>query len=628
MKIRPRAPAKHNGYGGVTMALAVINDDDKDNEKLVFEEVVQLSKSRPREKFIQEVARRAKVSEERAREKVLEVLAEQQELPLDIPKDKPSAAGSSKAETLAVAYLDQEGRVKVFLDPLGVPHVAIWEEEDRRYVHRLLGTTFRRILMHFAYSVLGWTPSSEILKNAIDLLAAITRNKNRRIELHVRTAWLEESFHYDLGNGRAVRVTGQGYDVVTAPILFRHFPHQEEQVEPTSGGDLRDVLSFLNIADEKMQLLYIVDLVAGLIPGISRPISVFHGAHGSAKSTALKLKRKLMDPALPEIQSPPKDVADFARWGAHNMCLYLDNISSLPDWLSDAFARYCTGDGFSKRTLFTDDDDFILIPWGVGGIAGINLVVTAADLLDRSLVYKLERITGDRNITDGELWERFEKLRPSLLGAMFDALAGAIKLHPTIQRPDQLPRLADYAFWGCAVAQALGYPADEYWDALELNRKHQTEEALDASPVAQAVLEFMTDRTSWEGTATELLQELNTVAERLRIDVRAKAWPKDYRWVTRRINLVVPNLADQGIVFIVLDPDGKSRSLTLTRSGNDVSDVEDVNDVATDRDRDNNNTPAEGDDVADDVSSYAPMSDNKTNDINNRSRPKEEDFPF
>ena len=355
-------------------------------------------------------------------------------------------------------------------------------------------------------------------------------------------------------------------------LLFRHYAHQAVQVEPTAGGTLEDVLSYVNITDPDMRILFVTDLVAGLIPGIPRPISVFHGPHGSAKSTALRLKKRLMDPAAPELQAPPKDAMEFVRIASHNFCVYLDNLSSIQDWLSDSLARFCTGDGFVKRALYTDDDDYIYTPQGVGGITGINLVVTAADLLDRSLVFQLDRIQDDHNVTEADLWNRFDEARSGLLGAMFDTLAKAIRIRETLERPARLPRLADYAMWGCSVALAMGHSAEAYWNAYATNTSRQTTEALDASPVAQAVLVFMEDKQEWKGTPSELLTELNKIAEEIAVDTSARAWPKDASWVTRRLNLVLPNLAQVGISY-KLSRANKTRVVHFTSSGYAVTPV-------------------------------------------------------
>ena len=122
--------------------------------------------------------------------------------------------------------------------------------------------------------------------------------KGNEYRLNVRTAWRESAIYYDLGDWRAVRITSDGWEIEERPtILFKRFSAQKQQVEPERGGSILDILPLINIQDERLQLLYVTDLVAGLIPGIPRPVSIFHGPQGSAKSTALRYKWALVDPS-------------------------------------------------------------------------------------------------------------------------------------------------------------------------------------------------------------------------------------------------------------------------------------------------------------------------------------------
>ncbi len=53
----------------------------------------------------------------------------------------------------------------------------------------------------------------------------------------------------------------------------------------------------------------------------------------------------------------PRNPAELVQQLAHHWMPIYDNITSIPLWISDTFCRATTGDGFSKRELYTDDED-------------------------------------------------------------------------------------------------------------------------------------------------------------------------------------------------------------------------------------------------------------------------------
>ena len=564
MKVEMRS-RRINGAGDLTGTVAIYGDDGR----FMWEDATNLSKSRQRERLIAEIADRAKVPHEKARDAVLQLMEDQRAAHLGVDEGTEAPKNERKANVLVKSFLGDD--IELFHDQGLEPYVAV-PSGPQRALYRLRSGTFRDRLAFHSYSVLGEVPSSETVRSSINTMAGMAMFNSPTHRLHNRTAWHDGALWYDLGDWSAVRVTSGGWQVVERPpILFRRFSHQKPQVAPVQGGDLRDILQLVNIPDSNFQTLYVTDIAAGNIPDIPVAASVVCGPHGSAKTSLLRYKRELMDPVEVPIQGPPRDIGEFVQIASHNHLMFLDNLSSLPGWLSDAMSRFCTGDGFIKRALYTDDDDFVYKPRGVGGISGINLVVTAPDLLDRSIIYRLERIPEEDRRSEEELNAEFDAMKPELLGAMFDALAGAMTVKDGIQ-PPKLPRLADYALWGCAVAVAIGYTEDEYWAAIDANSRTQTTEALDASPIAQAVCALMVDKESWTGTPSELLTALNTVAAREMIDTAAKAWPKDANWVTRRLNLVVPNLAQVGIT-LRSQGEGNQRRVTISSSGNAVNAV-------------------------------------------------------
>ena len=142
-------------------------------------------------------------------------------------------------------------------------------------------------------------------------------------------------------------------------------------------------------------------------------------------------------------------MAELVQFGSHNLCLFLDNISHLADCSSDALARFSTGDGFIKRALYTNDDDALFTPQGVVAINGINLVATAPDLLDRSLIFKLGRPADSERRLEVEIMGEFEALRPKLLGAIFTALSYAMGHLDTAKLPSPSDSRSCFGIYTC-----------------------------------------------------------------------------------------------------------------------------------------------------------------------------------
>jgi len=137
---------------------------------------------------------------------------------------------------------------------------------------------------------------------------------------------------------------------------------------------------------------------------------VGYGDQGSAKTTAEKMLLELVDPSsTPCLRT--RDAAELVQALAHRFAAVLDNVSSLPTWLSDLLCCAITGDGFTKRQLFTDDDDVIYSYRRAILFNGINIAISKPDLLDRSLLIQLERISDEHRREEAEVWNREPRRR-------------------------------------------------------------------------------------------------------------------------------------------------------------------------------------------------------------------------
>lgn len=420
---------------------------------------------------------------------------------------------------------------------------------DGREIYKLRSRTFRQYIAHCLYKQIDKVISSDVINNIVQVLEGKAIFEGKRHELAVRMATQDNAIWYDLGNGSAVHIDKDGWTISEMPpILFRRYVHQSLQVEPRHGSDLKKLCNFINLKHDEDKLLFLVYTVAAFIPGFPHPILVFYGAQGSGKTTPQRILKSLIDPSLLKTLSAPDNVREFVQLVSHHYFVFFDNISSLKQWLSDSLARAVTGDGFSKRELYSDDDDIIYSFQRTIALNGINLVVQRADLLERSILISLERISKKERREEQEFWEEFNKQKPYLLGSIFTIVAGALRERPDIQLTSR-PRMADFARWGCAIAKALGYAQEEFLTAYSNNIAKQNTEAIEASPVATTIVALMSTQDAWEGTATDLYKELESHAQSLRIDTKSHEWPKDPSALSRKLNVTQTNLAEEGILI-------------------------------------------------------------------------------
>jgi hypothetical protein len=268
---------------------------------------------------------------------------------------------------------------------------------------------------------------------------------------------------------RAVEVTSSGWSVVSdPPVWFRRPGGMLSLPMPERGGDLIELRPFVNISEEDWPLL-LASVVGAMRPRGPYQVSAFHGEQGSAKSTTARVIRSLIDPNKAALRAEPRSPHELAIAAGNAWLLVYDNLSYLRDWLSDGFCRLATGDGFAARELYTDTDEIIFDAQRPVILTGIGELATRSDLLDRSLILTLPRISDDRRRDEESFWHEFGEVRPRLLGALLDALSVALRRLADVQL-EQQPRMADFARFAVAAEPALGLPEGTFLAAYEGKR--------------------------------------------------------------------------------------------------------------------------------------------------------------
>jgi len=413
--------------------------------------------------------------------------------------------------------------VELFTTPLGeaygrIPVGGHWETWPLR------AKVFRHWLARCFYQCYGHTAHSQAMLDALATIEGHALYDSDVAEVHVRIGADGDVLYLDLADDgwRAVQISRDGWQVVAdSTVRFRRSAGMLPLPEPVRGGDLERLQANVNVGDDDWQLL-VAWLIGALRPVGPYPVLCLHGEQGSAKSTTAALLRALIDPNEAMLRAEPRDGRDLMIAARNCWIIALDNLSRLPDWLSDALCRLATRGGYATRTLYTDVDETIVSAQRPILLNGIEELATRGDLLDRAIVCYLPRIENYR--PEEELWQRFEEARPAILGGLLDAVVCALQ-HEHDVRLEHVPRMADFARWVTAAEPELGWQPGSFLASYEGKRSETHELAIEASPIGQAVRDLVEQQEEFFGLASELLERLNQIAGEER--TRRFDWPKN-----------------------------------------------------------------------------------------------------
>jgi hypothetical protein len=421
--------------------------------------------------------------------------------------------------------------------------------DGRRETWAVRSKGFRRWLFLVYAKITGTAPSTEALQRAIAALDASAFIDGDEREVFLRVAEQDEIVYVDLCDKRwrAIEISaGGGWHIINEPpVRFRRSPAMLALPEPEKGGSIELLRKYLNVRDDVDFTLIVAWLLAALRPRGPYPILGVSGEHGSAKSTAAKVLRALVDPNELPLRRPPRDARDLFVSAVNSHVISLDNLSSIGPWLSDTLCTLSTDGAFATRQLYSDSEEQLFKAKRPIITNGIVNVIERPDLADRTLFFALIVISEDKRMAEADFWAAFEEDRPKILGTLLDAVAHGLQTLPGIQ-PISLPRMADFAKWGMACEGAL-WPKGAFEAAYTRNRATSVEETLAADTVASAIRFFMDGKTVWKGMTKDLLNHLNeVVGERISKD---RAWPQTERKLTNHLKIAATFLRRVGITI-------------------------------------------------------------------------------
>lgn len=488
---------------------------------------------------------------------------------LTIAKALSHAPSSPKSAPQAQTLVALAVNAELFHAPDGDTGYATVPVGSHHETWPIRSKSFRRWLTRRFYDAHGKPPGAQAVADVLCLLEAKAQFDGPKCPVFVRVAEANGAIYLDLANEawEAVEITVAGWRIVAdPPVKFRRPRGMLPLPRPLLGGSLDDLRGFVNVATDSDWMLFVAWLVAVVRGTGPYPVLVLHGEQGAGKSTRARVARMLLDPNSAPLRAEPRDERDAMIAATNSWVLAFDNLSHLEPWQSDAFCRLATGGGFSTRELYSDMEEMLFDAQRPIILNGIEELATRGDLLDRSLILCLPQIPNAQRRPERAISKAFEEAHPRILGALLTIVSSALRNLPTVSL-GCLPRMADFAEWVTAAEPALGWSPGAFMEAYTGHLEASNELALEASPVAGKLQEFMSDHPEWTGTATELLETLiGKVEERRRQQwERLNIWPTSAKALSNTLRRLAPNLRAIGIEVIFGERErSRSRRRLLT----------------------------------------------------------------
>lgn len=436
--------------------------------------------------------------------------------------------------------------------------------------HPLKTKAVKRYLQGLYFEKTESAAHSEALQSALGVLESRAVFKGKAHDVFVRVAETNNTIYLDLCDAqwRVVRITAEGWNVIQAkecPVRFRRSRGAKPLPAPTSdNNDNRDetrpglpniggvtglgaLAKLINVhIDSREWRLFVAWLLSLLRGQIPYPVLVLNGEQGSGKSMAARLLRAIIDPNGTLPRSLPKERRDLFISATNSWVQCFDNISGLPEWLSDDLCRLATGGGLATRELYTDNEEILLDARRPCILNGITDFVTRQDLVDRSILITLPSIPDDERKAEADLLTDFEAIHPSVLGELLTIVSAGLRRLPHTKL-DRLPRMADFTLWVTACEEALDWEHGSFAKDFTEVRREMVSAALESESVVEALRKLVVKDHEWQGTATELFESLVEISGLKEAKRFPDWWPKAPNALSNKLRRLAPALRHEGI---------------------------------------------------------------------------------
>lgn len=236
-------------------------------------------------------------------------------------------------------------------------------------------------------------------------------------------------------------------------------------------------------------------------------------------SVAVQLIQRAVHGKQKTHQISKNDEKDFGVKILRSPICLLDNMDNFVDWLQDTIAAFTTGEGWTRRKLYTDDQEVEVKPQAFLAITSRNpMSFKRDDIADRCVILRLERRESNQALS--LLFKKVFDDRPALFGEWLWFLNETVKLiraGKLVQYAEKSPhRLADFAALSHVIGDVLGVTGDEVEEMLDAMQAERDVLITEGDPLIDLLDRWLenTNNVGRQMIATDLHKELSEIARR------------------------------------------------------------------------------------------------------------------
>ncbi len=451
----------------------------------------------------------------------------------------------SKAEALIKMAM---ANCEFFRDEMHRPFATIDINGKKRTI-KVNSCDFRAYLRRLNNQVNQHIANRTTIETAVEHLISFCLYDGEIKPVFIRIAGLENDIYVDIGDQsyQTIKISDTGWSVISnPPVKFVRSQSQGELPVPVKGGSVLALRRFLPLMHDEDFIMVTSWLVSSFSARGPYAMLILDGAQGSGKSTMVRVLRSLIDPSKASNRLIPATGRDLAINAINTWVLEFDNMSGCPRWMSDVLCSIATEGTYATRMLYTDDNEMVFRVMRPVMLSSVDDLKPESDMAQRAVAIHLQHMKPKYRKPDEVFWEEFNESKPSIFGAILDAVAAALRNKKSIENMEY-PRMADFTRFSVAAASGLPWSAENFLAAYAGNINSIGNAQLEGDPVVAVIAFMMKEDRELILSATEVFNFMEAqqwISEKIR---KSDAWPKTVNSLKSRLTRVSTFLVAQGI---------------------------------------------------------------------------------